>query len=87
MQYWDPIQAFFLDTDISGWFGPIALIAIAFIILSNRKYKPLGILFLILQFLAIAYYVDLVDSTPWYWWNILTLVLGMIICIGQAIKQ
>jgi len=73
----------FLSTEIWGWFGPLIIIGVSSIILTNKKLKPLGILFVILEFLIISQYFELVEETPWYWWNIIIMVLGMIICIGQ----
>lgn len=76
----------FLSTDIWGWFGPIGILVISFLILTNRKLKPLGFVFILLQLLIISQYVLLVAVTPWYWWNIIILVLGMLLCIGQMTR-
>ena len=76
----------FLSTEIWGWFGPLAIVVFSFMVLTNRKLKPLGILFIIVEFLTISVYFDLVEATPWYWWNIVILLLGIIICIGQMWK-
>jgi hypothetical protein len=76
----------FLSTDIQGWFGPLAIITISYIILTNRKLKPLGILFIIVEFLIASEYFSLVEATPWYWWNIFLMILGMILCVGQMWK-
>ena len=76
-------EELFLSVDIWGWFGPLAIIVISFMILTNKKLKPLGILFIIVEFLTISIYFDLVEATPWYWWNIIIMLLGIIICIGQ----
>ena len=73
----------FLSTEIWGWFGPLIIIGVSSIILTNKKLKPLGILFIILEFLIISQYFELVGETPWYWWNIIIMLLGMIICVGQ----
>ena len=86
MQEINIFEEMFLSTDIWGWFGPLAIIVVSFLILTNRKLKPLGILFIILEFLTISIYFDLVEATPWYWWNIIILLLGIIICIGQMWK-
>ena len=77
------LDELFLSTDLWGWFGPIILISITFIVLSNKKTKPLGILFMILQMLVTYTYVSLVDATPWYWWNIIIMIVGMLLCLGQ----
>jgi len=76
----------FLSTDLWGWFGPLGLIVISFFILSNKKNKPLGIFFIILESLIITQYFALVEATPWYWWNIYIMILGIITCIGQMTR-
>jgi len=76
----------FLSTEMWGWFGPLAIIVISFMILTNRKLKPLGILFIILESLIVSEYLALVGDTPWYWWNVIIMLLGIIICIGQMWK-
>lgn len=86
MEFWDPIEALFLSTDISGWFGPFALIVISFAILTNKKMKPLGVLFMVLETLVIWYYLDLVEATPWYWWNIIILIVGELLCLAQMAR-
>lgn len=83
VNYFDEL---FLSTDIQGWIGPIVLIVIVFMILSNKKYRPLGIFFIILESLIIAYYFTLVEETPWYWWNIFIMILGVITCMGQMTR-
>ena len=83
MQYINWFSELFLSTDIWGWFGPLIIIGVSFIILTNKKLKPLGILFIIVEFLITSIYLDLVSETPWYWWNIIIMILGIIICIGQ----
>ena len=85
--FWDPVEALFYSTDLSGWFGPLALIVIAFFILTNKKAKPLGILFLVVETLIIWSYLDLVEATPWYWWNIIIMVLGLLLCVGQMASR
>jgi len=77
----------FYSTSIFGWFGPLMIIAVSFAILENKKYKPMGILFVIVEFLIISQYLALVEATPWYWWNIIIMLLGMILCIGQMWKR
>lgn len=76
----------FLSTDLWGWFGPLILIAISFILLENKKYKPLGIFFFLVEALVTYNYLTLVSATPWYWWNIILMVLGMLTCIVQMIR-
>jgi len=77
----------FYSVSIFGWFGPLIIVAVSFAILENKKYKPMGILFVIVEFLIISQYLALVEATPWYWWNIIIMLLGMILCIGQMWKR
>jgi len=76
----------FYATDIQGWFGPLAIIGVSLIVLSDRKLKPMGILFVIVEFLITSQYLKLINETPWYWWNVILMVLGMILCIGRMWK-
>ena len=76
----------FLSTNIWGWFGPIGLIVISFVILLDNKKKPLGIFFIIIEMLITSHYLSLVEATPWYWWNIIIMILGIITCIGQMTR-
>ena len=87
VDYWDPIQALFLNDSIGGLIGPFGLLIIGFTLLTNRKYKPLGGLWIIVEFIVIAQYFTLVDTTPFYWWNILILILGVIISTFQLIGK
>ena len=81
------LDEIFLSTDLWGWFGPLLFITIVFLILTNKKAKPLGILFLIVEILMINFYLGLVEATPWYWWNIIIMILGMLICIAQLTSR
>jgi len=86
MQYWDPIQALFYAENIGGYVGPLIIVGLSVIILSNRKYKPLGIFFLLAEMILLSIYATAVGATPWYWWNIWILVLGMLTCLGQMMR-
>ncbi len=73
----------FLSTDIWGLFGPFAMVLFGIFVISNPKYKPIGVLWIIVEFIALAKYFDLLTATPFYWWNIIILVLGVIISVFQ----
>lgn len=76
----------FLSTDIWGWFGPLILIFVTYSVMTDRRTKPLGILFLIADMLILWNYIELVGSTPWYWWNIIIMILGVLLCLAQMRK-
>lgn len=77
------LSEIFLSTEMWGWFGPLILISVAFLVTANRKTRPLGIFFIIVESLVTYTYLTLVEATPWYWWNIIIMVLGLLVCIGQ----
>lgn len=83
MQDINILEELFYSTEVWGRFGPLALVALSFILLTNRKYRPLGIFFIILQSLLAYHYLTLVAATPWYWWNTIILLLGIVICAFQ----
>jgi len=85
--YLDWLHEIFLGTDIYGWFGPIIVLAIFFMILTNRKYKPLGILFLMIEALMTYTYYNLALTTPWYYWNAFIMVIGLIISMFQLVGK
>lgn len=87
MQIWEPIDALFYATDIGGWIGPIAILIVFFMVLTKREYKPLGIFFIIVESLIAWTYLELVVVTPWYWWNVIIMIFGVIICMIQMISR
>ena len=87
MQEINWLEELWLSTDLWGWFGPLALIVISFIILTNKKYKGLGIFFIIVESLITYVYLELVVSEPWYWWNIIIMVFGILSCMIQMISR
>lgn len=84
--YFDPIEAFFLSTGIGGLIGPFALIFFGFFIISNRKYRALGGLWVIMEFVVIAQYYTLLASDVGYWWQIIILSFGVILSIFQSLR-
>ena len=75
----------FLSTELWGYFGPLGLVVIGYLL--TKKDKPLGIFMFIVDCLVISHYLTLVDATPDYWWHIFILLLGVILCIVQMTKR
>jgi len=75
----------FLSTEMWGYFGPLALVVIGYVI--AKKERPLGIFFVIVDSLIIWYYLQLLSATPEYWWHIIILILGVIICSFQSLSR
>jgi len=76
----------FLTTSIGGLVGPFALLIVGFFLMTNRKYKPLGGLWLILELVVIAQYFTLLASDVGYWWHIILLSLGVVVSIFQSLR-
>jgi len=68
----------FLSTEMWGYFGPLALVVIGYLL--TKKNKELGIIFIIVDSLLMAQYFALVEATPNYWWQVIILLLGVIQC-------
>ena len=64
----------FLSTQLWGYFGPLALVIIGYIL--TKKELILGILWFVVECLFIAQYLDRVSATPEYWWHVFILLLG-----------
>lgn len=75
----------FHSTELWGYFGPLGLVIIS--ILLMKKEKTLWIFFIIVDSLVIWHYLELVVSTPDYWWHIIILVLGVITCAIQPVAN
>lgn len=86
MQEINILEELFLSTDMWGWFGPIIIIVVSFMILANKKYKPLGVFFIIIESLLTYTYYDLALTTPWYYWNAFIMVIGVILCMFQIAR-
>lgn len=71
---YDLFYELFLSTEISSYFGPLALVIIGFFIL--KKDKVLGVLWFVVECLFIWHYTELVGATPFYWWHIYILLFG-----------
>jgi hypothetical protein len=75
----------FLSTEMWGYFGPLGLVIIGYLLI--KKDKALGIFMFIVDCLVIAHYLSLVGATPAYWWHIFILLFGVIQCTIQMIDR
>ena len=75
----------FLSTELWGYFGPVALVIIGYLLI--QKDKPLGIFMIIVDSLVISHYLTLVEATPAYYWHSFILILGVITCAFQMIGK
>lgn len=77
MQDVNYLSELFLSTEIYGYFGPFILVAIGYVLATNRKYRTLALLWLIVEFLFVAYYFSLIEAgSGFYWWHIIILLFG-----------
>jgi len=76
----------FLSTGIGGLIGPFALLIVGFALMTNKKYKPLGGLWIILELVVISQYFTLLESDVAYWWHIILLSLGVVVSIFQSLR-
>jgi hypothetical protein len=74
---YDFFSEIFLSTEISGYFGPLALVVIGYYLAT--KDKGLGVLWFVVECLVLAQYFALVEATPDYWWQIFILLMGSIL--------
>ena len=75
----------FLSTELWGYFGPLGLVIIGYLLV--QKDKALGIFMIIVDSLVISHYLALVEATPDYWWHIFILLLGVIQCAFQMMNR
>jgi len=80
------LSSYFLSTEIGGLIGPFALLIVGFYLMSNKKYRPLGGIWLILEFVVLAQYFTLLESDVGYWWHIIILSLGVVVSIFQSLR-
>ena len=80
------LSPYFLSTDIGGLIGPFALLIVGFALMTNKKYKPLGGLWIILELIVIAQYFTLLETDVAYWWHIIILSLGVVLSIFQSLR-
>lgn len=80
------LSAYFLSTEIGGLVGPFALLIVGFTLMTNKKYKPLGGLWLIVELVVISQYFTLLDSDVAYWWHIIIMSLGVVVSIFQSLR-
>ena len=75
----------FLSTSMWGYFGPLALIVAGVFI--TQKQRGLGIFFIIVDSLIIWQYLQLVGTTPDYWWHTFIMVFGVISSSAQMMSR
>jgi len=75
----------FLSLELWGYFGPLALVVIGYVI--TKKERPLGIFMIIVNALVLWYYLTLVSATPEYWWHIIIVMFGGILCAFQYLSR
>lgn len=71
---YDLFYELFLSPEISGYFGPLALVIVGYFI--AKKDRFLGVLYFVVECLFISHYLTLVEAAPDYWWHIFILLLG-----------
>ena len=75
-----PIDPFFLNADFIGLIGPMVVIIIGYFV--SKKNSFLGLFYFIFESMIAYYYLQLIDATPFYWWQIMFLLLGGVLtCI------
>lgn len=67
-------QELFLSTEVWGYLGPLALVAIGLLLV--KREPVLFIFVLIIEWLFAYNYLTLVSSTPAYAWHGFILILG-----------
>jgi len=82
---YDLFYELFLTLEISGYFGPLAIVIIGYFVLQKDKF--LGVLWFVVECLIIAHYLALVEATPDYWWHIIILLLGAIQCAFMLMSK
>ncbi len=75
----------FMSTEMWGYFGPLALVIIGYLL--TKKNKELGIFLIIVESLIIYHYLTLLGDTPEYWWHVIILLLGVILCAFQMMDR
>ena len=80
------LSSYFLSTDIGGLIGPFAVLIVGFYLMSNKKYKPLGGLWIILELVMLSQYFALLVIDVGYWWHIIILSLGVVMSIFQSLR-
>jgi len=73
---YDLFYELFLTDEISGYFGPMALIIVGYVIAMKYRNPILNVLYFVVEWLFISHYLDLVSATPAYWWQIFIILFG-----------
>ena len=80
------LSSYFLSTNLGGLIGPFAVLIVGFYLMSEKKYRPLGGLWIILEFVMLSQYFTLLNTNVLYWWHIIILSLGVILSVFQGLR-
>ena len=80
------LSSYFLSTNLGGLIGPFAVLIVGFYLMSEKKYRPLGGLWIILEFVMLSQYFTLLETNVLYWWHIIILSLGVILSVFQGLR-
>ena len=80
------LSSYFLSTNLGGLIGPFAVLIVGFYLMSEKKYRPLGGLWIILEFVMLSQYFTLLDTNVLYWWHIIILSLGVVLSVFQGLR-
>lgn len=75
----------FLSSNMWGYIGPLALAIGGYYI--AKKSRSLGVLWFIVDCLFISQYFELIEANPNYWWQIIILMMGCILCLIPALMD
>lgn len=78
------LEDLFLSTGIYGLLGVVAVVIVGFMV--TKKYRELGIFFIILNSVMIYQYLTLTNYELYYWHAVI-LVFGVIVCLGNMLKS
>lgn len=83
---YDFFYELFLSDSFLSLFGPFAVIMIGYFLV--KKSAVLGVFWFVVECLMIAQYLDLVNETPDYWWQVILLLLGgLATCVFPLIDR
>ena len=75
----------FLSNNMWGYLGPIAVVIGGYF--AMKKDTSLGVIWFVVECVIMAQYFALVEATPNYWWQIIILLLGGVLCLIPALMD
>lgn len=76
----------FLSTEMWGYLGPMLMVIVGYYLAKREAW--LGVFWFIVECLFVSVYLDLVDVTPQYWWNVMILLLGgLFSCVYPLVER